>query len=286
MSQMSSVKTYLLAPSFSFPPHGPIAIGNIIADPFRPRRVLTSLDPNQPKPAIETVVDPDYIISRDGGHGVEVGVWAQFLQTVGINLGGQYEKGVITDYKMDAIETSYLKSDPTDEEVNKRVKAPRVQIAIKSGLFGYQPVYMISGVKVARGLIASKEVAANRGGNLGGSLPLSGEVSLGSDVKISTRNTEREVFRVEGDRVFAYQLMKIAQKGWKEKTVTIDDFYPKAAFLGIDSEDQDDEQLGEMKAAPTNAADLPEENREQLSLKMTEVQEGEGKCVCISFDDL
>ena len=126
---------------------------------------------------------------------------------------------------------------------------------------------MISGVKVAKGLIASKEVAANRGGNVGASVPLSGEVSLGANVKVSTRNTEGEVFRVEGDRVFACEPMKIAQEGWKEKTGRVDDFYPKAAFLSIDSEDQDDEQLGEMKAAPAYAADLPEENREQLSFE-------------------
>ena len=141
---------------------------------------------------------------------------------------------------------------------------------------------MISGVKVAR---KSKEVAANRGGNVGGSAPVSGDVSLGADVKIPNRNTEREVFRVEGDRVFAYQLMKIAEKGWKEKIVTIDGSYPKAAFLNDDSEDGEDEQLGDMEAVPANAADLPEENREQLSLKVTEIQETEGKRIYISFSD-
>jgi hypothetical protein len=222
---MSSVKTYLLAPNFTFLPDGPIAIGNIIADPLRPQRVLTSLDPNKPKPAIETVVDTNYANSRDGGRGVEVGVWAQFLQTIGVNLGAQYDKGVITDHKMDSIETCYLKFVPGDEEISERVKAPRVRGAIKSGIFGSQPLYMISGAKVAEGFSTSKEVAASQKGNIGGPVPVSAEVSLGADIKVSTRNTEGEAFHAEGDRVFAHQLMKIAEKGWKKKTVTIDDYY-------------------------------------------------------------
>lgn len=184
---------------------------------------------------------------------------------------------------MDAIETSYLKYDPSDEELSERVTAPRVRGTIKSGIFGSQPVYMISGVKVAKGFSASKEVAANRGANVGASVPVSAEVSLGADVKVSTRNTQREAFHAEGDRVFAYQLMKITEKGWKKKSLMIDDYYPKAAFLSNDSEEEDDEQLGGMEAAPANAADLPEENSEQLSLKVFEIQDGEGKCVCISF---
>lgn len=282
---MSLVKIYLLAPNFDFLPDGPIAIGNIIANPFRPKSVLTSLDPNKPKPAIETTIDHDYAISRDGGRAVGIGIWAQFLQTVGVNLGGQSDKGVLTDYKMDAIKTSYLIFHPSDEEVSERVKAPRVQSAIKSGLFASQPVYLISGVKVATGFSASKEVAANRGGNVGGSVPVSAEVSLGADVKVSNRNTEREAFCAEGDRVFAYQLMKISVKGWKEKTVTVDDYYPKAAYLSDDSEDEDGEQLGQMEAAPVNLADLQDGDNEQLSLKVAEIQDGEGKCVCISFDE-
>jgi hypothetical protein len=185
---------------------------------------------------------------------------------------------------MDAIETSFLKSVPSDEEISERVKAPRVRNAIKSGIFGSQPLYMISGVKIARGLSTSKEVTANQGANVGGSMPISAEVSLGADVKVSTRNTEREAFRAEGDRVFAYQLVKIAEKGWKKKTVTVDDYYPKAAYLNNDSEDEDDGQPGEMEAAPTNLADLPKENNQQLSLKVAEVHESEGKCICISFN--
>lgn len=288
---MSSVRTYLLAPNFSFPRNGPIAIGNIIADPFKPQRVLTSPDPHEPAPVIETIVDSDYSNSRDGTRGLEAGIWAHFLQTLGFNLGGQCEKGIISEHTMHSLETSYLKCDPSDEEIRKRVQAPRVQSVIKSGIWGPQPVYMISGVKIAKGFSASKEVAASRGGDAGVSVPVSAEVSLGADVKAFMRNTEREAFRAEGDRVYAYQLLKVAEKGWwrrrrrEKKIVTVEDYYPKAAYLNDGSEGEDEEELAGMEAAPASLGDFPEEDREQLSLKLAEIQEGQERCLCVSFNE-
>ena len=86
-------------------------------------------------------------------------------------------------------------------------------------------------------------------------MPISTKVSLKTDIRVSTRNTEREAFCAEGDRVFTYQLIKIAERKWK-KIVTINDFYPKAAYLNNDSKDKDDKQVSKIKASSVNAADL------------------------------
>lgn len=279
---MSPTKTYLLAPTFQFLPHGPISIGNIIADPFKPHRVLTSADP---VPAIETVRDADYAHRRDGSHGLEASVWAHFLQTVGVDLSAQYEQGVATEHTMECLETSYLKFEPGEEEIQKRVQDPRVQTVMKSGILRPQPVYMISGVKIAKGFSASREVAARKSGKVGVSVPISAEASVGTDSTAFKSSAEREAFRAEGDRVYAYQLLKIANRGWRKKVMQVEDYYPKAAFLSNDSDGEDEDQLGPMNAAPASVADLSEENRERMSLTMVEIQEGQERCMCISFNE-
>lgn len=282
---MALVKTYLLAPNFNFRPDGPIAIGNIIAHPLRPKRVLTSFDPSKPKPVIETAIDYDYVTNRTRGRGVELGVWAQFLQTVGGKVGVKSDKDVSTEYKIDRMETSYLKVEPTDEEIAERVKAPRVQNAIRSGTFRSQPVFMITGVKIAKGFAASHERASNRGCSMGTSVPISAEISVGADVNLSAQSSEREAFRAGDDIVFAYQLMKIVQKGWKEKTVSFDDYYPNAAYLNNDSEEEAEEKQGEMMAIPITAVDLSEVVGQEAPLHKAEIQDGQSTCLCISFKE-
>ena len=58
---MARQPTYLLAPNFHFKPGtGPIVLGNIIADPLRPHRALTTVDAAIVKatyPRIETITD-------------------------------------------------------------------------------------------------------------------------------------------------------------------------------------------------------------------------------------
>ncbi|KAK5003850.1 hypothetical protein LTR28_009669, partial [Elasticomyces elasticus] len=147
---MAQVKTYLLAPNFTFQPGGPIALGNIIADPSDPTYVLSYLDTAVSNPEIVSTTELEHNISRSRGGSAHASVWAQFLQTASANISSQGSKDVITRYTTSALETRYFKVYPTDEDVKERIKAEKVQAAIKAGLFGDQPVYMVTGVKIAR----------------------------------------------------------------------------------------------------------------------------------------
>ncbi|KAI9833798.1 MAG: hypothetical protein M1819_003533 [Sarea resinae] len=281
---MALVKTYLLAPNFNFRPDGPIALGNIIANPFRPQRILTAPGPSAPRPEIESITEYDYQISRGSGRDVQLGVWATFLQTVGGNVGLKNSHDLLTEFTMDSMETRYLKHEPSEQEISERVRAPRVRNVITSGTFRSQPVYMITGVKIAKGLRTSKERSSNRGGDVGATVPVSAEVSVGAGIDLSTRKSERDAFRAGDDVVFAYQLMKITEKGWREKNLVVDDYYPKAAYLSEDFEEEKDEDEV-MVACPLTVADLREIDGEEVAVRGLESQDADGECLCIAPED-
>ncbi|CAK7240635.1 MAG: hypothetical protein STHCBS139747_002081 [Sporothrix thermara] len=106
---MAQQPTYLLAPNFTFKPRtGPIRLGNLIADPLRPHRVLTTIDTDvlsARSPRIEEAIEYERSVMRGTGHEVAVSVWAQFLQTVGARLSGERATRVAAEYTMDSLVT-------------------------------------------------------------------------------------------------------------------------------------------------------------------------------------
>lgn len=186
-------------------------------------------------------------------------------------------------YTMDSLETVYFKADPTDEEVAERVKAKKVQAAMKAGLFGLQPVYMITGLRIAKGFRLLSEVASKREGSVSVSAPITDQVSLGGGMGLSHKDAVRESFLSGNDIIFAYQLHVIAQKGWRNKRVEAIVYESKAAFLNAEQR-LEDKQL--MVASLATEACLREicAGSEGLSIDIVEAQDGSDTCVCISFE--
>ncbi|TFB05984.1 hypothetical protein CCMA1212_001831 [Trichoderma ghanense] len=153
------LKTYLLAPNFTFEPDGPIRIGNIIADPFYPLKPLST--PAVP-PLTATHTDFDCHFSRDSAKSFQGSVWAKFLQNANGNLGRKVGKDVLLEYTIESLETIRMKEDPSDDEAMKRVREPKVEAAVKAGLSGAAPVFMITGLKVAKGFLMNKKVSISR----------------------------------------------------------------------------------------------------------------------------
>lgn len=291
---MSQQPTYLLAPQFIFKPEtGPIALGSLIADPFRPHRVLTSIDEpalTSEYPRVEKVPEYDSKFSRDSSRNASFGVWAQFLQTASAKIHASHSTDALAQFTMDALETVYFVTDPMQEEIAARIKVPRVQAAIKSGqLLGRrQPVYMVTGLKIAKNFSVVKERGVHREGGIGAGVPIptpAGDIGIGADLEGGVSKRERDEWRAGVDIVFAYQLLKIEVKGWKDKTVHFEEFRHKAAYLSNDNsedEDGDQEEPVEITSRKASAADFTEADQE-FEVSVVEVGEEEGKCLCVSF---
>lgn len=278
---MALVKTYLLAPNFNFRPDGPIALGNIIADPFRPHRVLAKADPSAVQPEIETVFEDDFVAHRSAGHGINVSIWAQFLASLGINLGTNFSQNTSTTYSMSSLKTVYLKSGPSDEELRQRANVPKVRNALRTGLRS-RPVYMVSGIKIAENLTVATERGVHKGINAGVSAPVAEGISLGGNVELTREKGQQDSSRARQDVVFAYELLVIRLRGGDEETPVVNEFHSKAAFLGDKAENDADI---EVEAVSVTAPNLLALERKDVPINSVDINMPEGSCICISFPD-
>ncbi|KAI5460319.1 hypothetical protein BGZ63DRAFT_404793 [Mariannaea sp. PMI_226] len=280
-----ALKTYILAPNFTLEPDGPIRIGTIIADPYRPTKPLSV---PLTSPTTVTHVDFEYSLSQDNSKSLSGSVWAQFLQTARANIGGAVSKAALQEYAMDSLETVRIKADPTDEEAAERVKDPKVHAAIRAGLTGAAPVYMITGLKVAKGFRLNKSVTSTHEANIGANVPITAEVGAGADIAASIANTVSESSRSGSDIIFAYQLHLIARKGWLHKRVGVDVFVPKSALLNKEKKaelEEEEEKVMAQSATESALLEIAEENEDD-SVRSLEALDGEEACICIAFEEV
>lgn len=214
---MSAEKpSYMLAPNWDFPPSGPIALGSLILNPRDPKRSLNkSRIIPIPDNEITTTNKEDWSISRDellSGHG---GIWANFLAPilgVGGDISAHGHRDKNEEYKCKRLETKYF--DPEPEYIRQSLLDAVVKTYTQK--FWGQPLYMVTGVKIAH-----KASADTTNGNGFG-----GEVKLGVDgtpagapvsggPKGGFKRTKKITvkFGASDDFVIGYRVLQIKAKG-------------------------------------------------------------------------
>ncbi|KAF7543165.1 hypothetical protein G7Z17_g10965 [Cylindrodendrum hubeiense] len=238
-------RTYILAPNFTYKPNGPIQIGSIIADPFHPTKSLsTATSP----PPYETVLEHDHELSRETGLSLNLSLWANFLEAIGSSIGTSRSKDITKSFTIEQLETRYLASEPSDNdrELAQRLKEPRVKAALQAGLYGHAPVYLITGVKIARGLTVQTETSRSVGGSIGTSVPVAGAmgVSVGVDIGGEKRRGLKSSFKAgDEDVVFAYQMHVVKLRRRTKENMTVNVFESDAAFLHDEDEEEEETEI-------------------------------------------
>ncbi len=210
-------------------------------------------------------------------------MWAKFLQFASAELAGETSRDVKVKYSMRGMETRYF--EPTDEEVTVRVKSSdKVRAAENAGLWGRKPIYMITGLKVAKGFWLETSTKATVAGDLGASATVApgGEVAVGAQGGGERHDEESASFKAgKGvDVIFAYQVHVIAMKGWLKKSRRIETevLRSKQAFLGEEEEDE----VGSWEATVATKEVFELEGLEGGDLQFVEVGgEDENKCMCV-----
>ncbi|KAK6435171.1 hypothetical protein LTR95_008645 [Oleoguttula sp. CCFEE 5521] len=224
-----ALKTYVLPPNLTTHPGGLFTVGTIIADPLRPSKPLSV--PSQPLDvAVHRELDRE--VERSSTKGISTSVWAQFLQVASANLSGEISSEVRSSYVVDCLETISLLEDPSDEYAESRASEPKVKAAMNSGVLGRQPVYMFTGLKIAKGFRWSSTQGRKVEGKAGVSVPVTDQVTAGAELGAGRGTENRDSSRTEDDIIFAYQLHVIADKGWRKKKSTAELYVPKVGFLG------------------------------------------------------
>ncbi|KAK1967663.1 hypothetical protein LY78DRAFT_482529 [Colletotrichum sublineola] len=228
--------TYILAPNFDYHSDGPIQIGSIIADPFRPAKPLSKVAAT---PAVATAFQYDLKTDDYNGRGSKLSLWAHILSAISVGAGASRSTNAVKSLTVKRLETRYLAEEPVDDdpEIIRRLEEPRVQATIKGGLFGRAPVYLISGVKIAWGLAVVSETGKAVGGSLTATTPAA--KAIGIDVGASMeggkcRKTTSSFNAGDQDSVVAYQLHIIKTRKPSKDVATVDVFEIDAAFLHDD----------------------------------------------------
>lgn len=261
-----SQPTFLLAPKLSFKPSDTaLQLGNIVSDSRRPHRILTSLDPlaladRSRYPPIETSTDISRAITRGKGRDVSVAIWARFVEFLNAGVSGHAAAHVSAAYTAESLVTERFAQDPYPDEIAVRVAEPRVRCILKGNYFSRaQPVYMITGRIIAKGLVVSNEATQLTSASVNAEADVSGTagISLGAQLGGVVNKERRDDWTAGEDRVFAYELLKIEFKGWRTKRISVDEFVPRDALLGLESDtDGDEDEGGDDDSAAIFSADL------------------------------
>lgn len=236
-------KTYFLSPNLDYPPYSSISLGSIWTNPADPGTCINRDGPlpfpsNMP---IERSWKTDWSNEKDRQRKGLIGIWARFLQVIGVDAEASvdWDKIKASTYKFDRLDTEFV--DPTPKYVQDSVLSEPVAHFIAASDFK-KPVYMITGIKIARGaevaLAKSKGAGAHMRVGVDGT-PAGTPVAARPEITISSKDSEKTSYGGSSDFVFAYRLRKI----FYEKGQVRDDEYNKGALYG----------LGDRKADETEA---------------------------------
>ncbi|KAK2011877.1 hypothetical protein LZ32DRAFT_648275 [Colletotrichum eremochloae] len=281
-----SIKTYILAPNYKHGPDGPIQIGSIIADPFQPAKPLSKLAVT---PAIKTTFHHGLEATYTTGRNLSLSLWAHILDAAGVGVGASRSRDAVESLTVERLETRYLAEEPVDDdpELIRRLEEPRVQAAIKGGIFGRAPVYLISGVKIGRGLAVRSERGRGVGGSLTGTAPAAQAIGLdvGASMERGKSRTISSSFSAgDQDIVIAYQLHIIKTRKWSKDIVKADVYESDAAFLHDDGSNEKRAGIKVTAGGVEALAEVAQEMEIEMETEKILRPDGEG-LICVQVND-
>jgi hypothetical protein len=251
-------QTWFLPPDFTSLPDGEFSLGTIIPHPSRPTLALASLDPtSHPEialPSVAIVVEPNHTHSRGSSRSIGFELFAKFLDLASVSGATDISRYKSKSFGAADHEVRSFGRALSEDALQGILALPRVKKHINGGRFGRRPVYIISGLRVARdsfqvtngvGSAVSMELAAS-GAVPAGPVPL----EAGGAVSGSHERDATDGYETAPGIVFAYRLHVIREK--RDGTVESELFSHRTAFFSGEGEDSDDENL-EMECVDATA---------------------------------
>jgi hypothetical protein len=246
-SSKQQTKFYLRSPDLEYNLKGPIQIGNIITDMMYPQDPISSLDP---VPPIVTGAGYEKGKKEHEGHSsVKMNLVAKIYEVFGAQAEAKSSNSLRTVYEFDEIEAQYLERNLTKTEAKKlRDNDAEVQGALRRG-----PVYVVTGVKIAKGLRYINKRTADKGASLGAQGRVSQRVSVGGNLEGETGGEDIENYTVKGDTILAYRLHIIKKEGFRwlgERDFEVKTLNPgQAGFMNRNEQSEEVEvEVGEVTA--------------------------------------
>lgn len=268
------VKTYILAPNWTTapPPDGPIKLGHLLDDltEFVPlnRDSIVTIPPGH----LNKVDTKDgFKTSRTKLVSGELGIFAKVVGLVGIGVGADmyYHKDKNDVLSCKTLDT--MTFDPTADYIVGAMDLPEAKKYMQGSKFK-APLYMVTGLKIARGGSLDSNSSQGKGIRIEGGLnPPVTPVDLEVKGKTAKKKTEAESWQGSTDFIVAFRVRKIwYQRGdYKNeaynKNVVMQDGTPVHQGPDLALQMEDDIPLSEVFSDQTLTTDKDFENEEEVS---------------------
>lgn len=212
---------YIRAPSLDYEPDKAIRLGHVWRNPRdpgsfcgQPLAIPREMETNHTYKA-------PWSIGRGRSTRGSVGVWAKFLQAVGVTAQASFNWNNADDMSHTFARLDTYSIEPTPEYLGASIEAAVAVDAVKKG----ERLYMITGVKVARGAVgtifSSRTVGAR--GRVGAGGASQGVDAEGGPYFDASRSEYSGVsYGESSDFVFAYRVREILYRRGGYKTMVGD----------------------------------------------------------------
>lgn len=141
------------------------------------------------------------------------GIWAKFLATVfgvGAHANVSYERDDDTVYKFDYLETTFF--NPSKDYLRSSMTVPVVRAYMRAAKFAL-PVYMVTGIKVGRGVAVQSSHEVGGGVNVAVGIGHPGAPAAGGpEMELTSKTARGFAFTRGDDCLVALRLKKITYK--------------------------------------------------------------------------
>ncbi|EEU35606.1 uncharacterized protein NECHADRAFT_52455 [Fusarium vanettenii 77-13-4] len=202
---------YFYAPTWDYPPGGPIKLGNVITSVKNPHRPLFCSPPPEESDVFKTEKKSVQYTKEKLRRG-RFSILTKFLSVLGfgIDIGAEIDRSDEEIFVFDTLETTQF--IPTPSYLKACVEAENVRHFLERSKYR-KPVYIITGLKVVTGAQANTIKSRSLGGSVGvevdatvwTAVPIGGGPGVEAEVgnKVSTK------WEGSSDFVFGFRVSKV-----------------------------------------------------------------------------
>ncbi|KAG4261509.1 hypothetical protein FPRO03_11526 [Fusarium proliferatum] len=226
------MKSWFLAPDFTFTPDGPLQLGAVIPHPSRPTQTLASPRTDAiTLPEVQTLVETNHSHSNDVTRTAGVNLFAKFVELASASIGYETSRRNALAYGTVDHEIRSLAAPFTREFLQSIISTEAVQGHIHSAVFGKRTVYFISGLRVATSsFTVTKEKGIGHNTSLSGSGPAGPvPIEVGAGISGGKESSKTDSYETAPGIIFAYRLHAIRVRG--SGTVDSEMFVNEKAFM-------------------------------------------------------
>ncbi|KAI4599468.1 hypothetical protein KJ359_001910 [Pestalotiopsis sp. 9143b] len=233
----SNTPTYIPSPNWDIPADSKLVVlGRIIEDPKDPEsQVPESAVLPIPPSAVQDGEKIDWETNLAKVRAGTIGLWAKCMQVLSGSMSYSQLKSSLENHKFSELETSYFRPD---ERLLAQALEDRGAQAYFQVHHWRKPVYLITGIKIARGASVSTENRVTRSlqAELKADATSTGvNIEVGPEASLVNEKKTGISYGGSTDYIFAYQLTRIKPKN-KGKDHKSDKFV-KGALYGKDEGD-------------------------------------------------